>query len=125
MPLIFDVVVEVIPITVVFPRGTVLSDAPSRNVLSQMAIWTSRRCSFTSGMPCPIIVADERFPLGNAGRLLCDDEVHRLSPLLSQNSKGRATRCHPLDGLHNSSDLHGIEVRIQIPIQAHTQSSGI
>jgi hypothetical protein len=37
---IFNDVAEVVPITTVFPRCVVLSDAPSCIVLNQMAIWT-------------------------------------------------------------------------------------
>jgi hypothetical protein len=35
--------------------------------------------------------------------------------LLSQNNKGRAFRCHPLDGLHDNLELNGVEIHIQIP----------
>jgi hypothetical protein len=86
--LIFNNVAEVIPFMVVFLHGAVLSDAPSSIMLGQMTIWTCRRCSFTSGTPCPIIITDGRFPPGNVGRLLYNDKVYRLSPLLSQDSNG-------------------------------------
>jgi hypothetical protein len=47
-------------------------------------------------------------------RLLCHDDIRHLSPLLSQSNKGRAFRCHPLDGLHDSLELNDVEIRIQI-----------
>jgi hypothetical protein len=52
-------------------------------MLGKTAIWTCQWHNFTSGMPCPIIIADGRFPLGNASQLLYDVKVYRLSPLLS------------------------------------------
>jgi hypothetical protein len=67
MLLIFNDIAKVVLIVAILPRGTVLGDAPSCIVLGQMVIWASRRCSFTSVMPCPIIVANIRFPLRNAG----------------------------------------------------------
>jgi hypothetical protein len=87
MPLIFDDIVEVVLIATVFPRDVGLSDAPSRIMLDHMVIWTSRRCSFASSMPCPIVVTDRRFPPRNTSQLLCDDEVRRLSPFMSQLSE--------------------------------------
>jgi hypothetical protein len=39
-------------------------------------------------MHCLIVVANGRFTSGNTGRLFYDDKVCRLSPLLSQDSKG-------------------------------------
>jgi hypothetical protein len=83
--------VEVIPFMTVFPHGVVLSDASSCIKIKQTAIWTYRPRSFTSGMPCLIVVAEGRFPSGNVDRLFCDDKVCRLSPLLSQDSKGGAS----------------------------------
>jgi hypothetical protein len=65
MPPIFDDIVEVITIAAILPYGTVLSDVSPHIMLSQMAIRTSRGCGFASGMPCPIIVADQRFPPRN------------------------------------------------------------
>jgi hypothetical protein len=58
MPLIFNNVVEVIPFMAVFPRDAVLGAAPSYIMLEQTVIYTCQRRSLTSGMPCPIIVAD-------------------------------------------------------------------
>jgi hypothetical protein len=110
---------------VVLLHSAILHDAPSHIVLGQMVIWSSRRCSFTSATPCPIIVADRRLPSGNASRLLCNNEVCHLNPLLSQSSKGRVIRRHLLDGLHNSLDMHDVEVRIQVPNQARVRSLNI
>jgi hypothetical protein len=91
----------------------------------QTVIWTCRRRNLTSGMPCPIIVADRRFPPRNADRFLYDDKVHRLSPLLSQGGKGGAIGRHVLDGFHNSLDPDIIEVWIQVLDQATAQCPGI
>jgi hypothetical protein len=94
-------------------------------MLGQMAIWIRQRRSFTSDMPCPIVVTDERFPSENASRLLCNNKVYRLSSLLSQDSKGGAIRRHALDGLHNHLDSNSIEVWIQISDQAAAQCSSV
>jgi hypothetical protein len=61
----------------------------------------------------PIIIADGRFPPGNAGQLLYDDKVCRLSPFVE------------LDGLHNHSDSNSIDVRIQILDQVAARHSGV
>jgi hypothetical protein len=111
----FNNVVKVITFIAVFLRGAVLSDPLSCVMLTQTAIWTRQRCSFTSGTPYPIVVTDGRFPPGNTSRLVCNDKVCHLSSLLSQDSKGGVIRHHALDGLHNHLDLNSIKVWIQVP----------
>jgi hypothetical protein len=49
-----------------------------------------------------------------AGQSLCYDDVHHLSPLLSQSNKGKAFRGHPLDGLYDNLEPNDVEVRIKI-----------
>jgi hypothetical protein len=58
-------------------------------------------------------------------QFLCDDKVCRLSPLLSQDSKGGVIGRHALDGFHNSLDPNDVEVRIQVPDQATARRPGI
>jgi hypothetical protein len=58
-------------------------------------------------------------------RSLCYNEVYHLSPLLCQWNKGRAFWCHALDRFHDSLQLHGIEVQIQILDHPSIGRSGI
>jgi hypothetical protein len=104
--------VEVISIAAILLCGVILGDATSRIMLRQMVIWIGRQHSLTLDTPCPIVVADRRFPLRNADRLLRDDKVCLLSPLLSQDTKGGAIGHHALDGFYNILDSDGTEVRI-------------
>jgi hypothetical protein len=83
MPPIFNNIADVISFPALFLSDTTLGDAPSRVVLGSTVIWTCCRRSLTSSKSCPIVIADGRFPPENVDRLLDDDKVCRLSPLLS------------------------------------------
>jgi hypothetical protein len=103
-------------VTTSFPHVAVLGYPMPCIVVSHMAIAASRRCCFTSGLPCPIVelVADRRLPSRAADRFLRYHEVCYLSPLLCQRNKGRIFRCHALNHLHDGLESHGIEFWIQI-----------
>jgi hypothetical protein len=117
MPSVLNDVAEVIIVVARFPQMAVLSYPSSRVVVSQTVVAASRGCCFTSGSPRPIIrsITDIRLASRVAGQSLCYAIVCCLSPLLCQSNKGRAFRCHALNRLHNSLELHGVEVWIQIP----------
>jgi hypothetical protein len=87
-PLIFNNVAEVVLITTVLLHIAVLGDASSRVVSSQAPVRAEGRSNFTSGTPCPIIMALRRFSSENTGRLFCYDQVRCFGPCCARRARG-------------------------------------
>jgi hypothetical protein len=97
---------------------TVLSYPLSRTTFSQAVVAAGQRCFFASDTLCPI------FRLVPNGRLTswvtcrwfcCNDMTHLFAPLLGQSHKWRILWDQALDQLHDSLELNGIEVWVEVP----------